>query len=120
MRAALQTPVLKALIDRVPTSDIDRLHIRAKTALQDQVADYFIVGSGGVKDYIADDPAQVSMHLQSAARKNTGLQLELQEHKANVDEDKNLPGLLVDLRDRAASVDLPGSLVSVDGVEAVP
>jgi hypothetical protein len=113
-------PLLKSLLSNVPNADIARLQIRAKTALQDQLADYFVVGSGNVRDNIDDDPATVSQHVRSAAASNVALQMELQEHTTNVDAEKNLPGLLDDLLNRAASVHLSNSLVPVDGVEVVP
>lgn len=112
-------PLLQSVLSNIPESDMARLHIRAKAAIEDQLGDYFVVGAGKVGDYVDDKPDQVSQHIRAAANSNATLQEALREHEADVEEEPNLPVLLGDLRDRFTATHLPNPLRHVDGVDVV-
>jgi hypothetical protein len=67
--------VLKGMITSIPDDGLESLEARGKLESMDRVTDLFIVGQGGLRDFVPDvDEADVPTTLKSLAAANMKLQ----------------------------------------------
>jgi hypothetical protein len=77
-------PDLAAIANGVPSRGLVTLEARAKAAAADHMTDIFIVGEGGIKDFI-EFKKEVDLQnlIPSRAGKNAALQAKVKEYRAN-------------------------------------
>lgn len=108
-------PDLAAIANNVPSKGLVGLEARAKAAAADHMTDVFIVGEGGIRDFI-EFKKEVDLQnlIPDRAVKNAALQTKVKEYKANgsfkkVDDISNLG---IDRNRASASASVPAKPVA--------